>query len=118
MESLISDAENIWFRVKKYIDLKKLKSVDSSSLKTEIKEALDNPSRFSSKPQGNLKNLLKSFPGVAVENEDILRDIQKENNLVFKQKIESKKGKEFFVFRSSSNGMFQSKENAKKFGVF
>jgi len=71
-----SEILGIWGRIKNYVDLDKIKSVDALNQKEELRRAMQSPTRKSGAYSGNMNTLIeKGFPGAFVENETIREEL-------------------------------------------
>lgn len=78
------DIEAIWERTKNFIDTSNLRSPNQKTLMDEIKKAYESPGSAKTKAGFTddglrIKNLANFFPGEAVNSEEILKDLRKDN---------------------------------------
>lgn len=119
------EIEGIWQRIKTYIDLKKIKSVDAINQKEELARVMGISTPSDGKnPQSNMNFLVnRGFPKEAIQNEKIRNEILSNSIVGLKvkgvQRFQIAKGAKSFISngRTIKAGQFlkgTTKESALK----
>jgi len=71
-----SEILGIWGRIRAYLDLDSITSVDKMNMKTQLRDTMERPSKDSASFPGNMDTLVNNgFPSEFVENQQIRNEL-------------------------------------------